>query len=263
MANEFNFASGAESIRIKSAIVDSMLPNAFQSLTTNIARNPAFFESVARQLAASYLPVRGVANISELGEQKQFETDHKGIDIALNIDEDNNGVDTDPSSPTFGYLQNTTIIPNLELTSTFIQRNFFDSSLDIVDTTTIQIPIASVSVSYSNKYVESAPIGFAGSIKEDVGSSNYKVNIEGIFIANYIADDINNPDQNRPTVVDFTTICVRNKEVTVNNDWLENKTLIDLSKCVVKSFTLPNDNSIKNVQRFTLQLESDKLIEIL
>lgn len=264
MANQFIFdqPGGINSLRIKNAIVDSMLPNAFQNLTTNIARNPGFFESVARQLASSYLPVRGVENVDQLGEERWNEIDSNGINISFSIDDQPEPIDSDPLSPSYGFFLNANIIPNLELTSTFIKRNFFDSTQDITDTIVIDIPIASVNVSYSNKFVESSPIGFAGSIKEDVGSSNYKISIEGVFLAKFLGDDAALPDQNRPDVREFVKMCVRNKVITINNDWLENKSLIDLSQCVVKSFALPNDNTMKNIQRFSMQLESDKLILI-
>lgn len=263
MANQFNFNQpvGIDSLRIKNAIVDSMLPNAFQNLTTNIARNPGFFESVARQLASSYLPVRGVENVGQLGEERQFEMDNRGFDFALSI-EDSETIDSDPLSPNYGFFLNANIIPNLQLTSTFIKRNFFDSTQDITDTILIDIPIASINVSYSNKFVESSPIGYAGTIKEDVGSSNYKISIEGVFLAKFLGDEATLPDQNRPDVREFVKMCVRNKVLTINNDWLENKSLVDLSQCVVKSFALPNDNTMKNIQRFSIQLESDKLILI-
>lgn len=264
MANEYNFETGTgiDSLRIKQALIDSMLPNALQNLTTNIARNQGFVESLAKQLAASYLPVKGVNSVGQLGEVRQAQLNQKGADISLSI-ESSPQTNTDPSDPNYGFFNNATIISNLELTSTYTQRNFFDASQDFVDTTTITVPISTIGVSFSNKFVESSPVGYRGTIKERMGSSDYIVNIEGILISNFFGDDVNEPAQNKPFSVDLETIAIRNGFVTVNSPWLEEKTLIDLSNCAVMSYSLPADNTVKNIQRFSLRLKSDKLINIL
>jgi len=264
MANDYNFntSSGIDSLRIKNAIIDSMLPNALQNLTTNIARNQGFAESLAKQLAASYLPLRGVNSIDQAGEARQTQLDRKGADISLSITS-NPQTNTDPSDPNYGLFNNAKIISNLELVSTYTQRNFFDASQDFIDTTTLQVPIATIGVSFSNKFVESSPVGYRGTIKERMGSSDYIVNIEGVLISAFFGDDVNEPAQNKPFSVDLETIAIRNGFVTVNSPWLENKTLIDLSNCAVMSYSLPADNTVKNIQRFSLKLKSDKLINIL
>ncbi len=232
------------SLAIKESIVSGIEGATKQG--TTLLKNPSFYSNIARQLSLAYIPF--------IGSKKQ-EFDKAGNDVSLIISNEDNITES-------GYFKNVDIVPNVQLVSKFTQRNFFDSSLNIESVITIDIPVCTISVNYSNTFVESSPIGYQGSIKEDVGSSNYEVMIQGVFVARYIGDSVLIPEQNQPDLKDFITMCVRNKSVQVNHSYFINKTLIDLSDCVIKSFSLPNDNAMKNVQQFTLTLSSDKLIDI-
>ena len=68
-----------------------------------------------------------------------------------------------------------------------------------------------------------------------------------------------------PDVKEFQLMCMRNKVVTVVSQFIADKTILNdfFQDCVVKNFSLPGDNTSKNLQRFTLTLESDRPLDII
>jgi hypothetical protein len=258
---DYNFRSGEgiDSLRIKNAVIDAQLRNIAENAVQNIARNPSFYESVAAQILSSYLPNVKVA-LDNKGKESQNNIDNKGFDIAIAYDEIKPGLGQAGISDSF--LQGANVIPNIKLVSSYVKRNFFDSSDDVQDTIEIDIPLSSMNISLQKKFVTSTPFGFRGSIKEYAGSSPYQINISGVFVAPQFGDDQDFPEQNRPDVKEFMRLCERPATIDIQSDWVENRTLYDLTQCVVKSYSLPQDLEENNIQRFTMTLESDNLIDI-
>jgi hypothetical protein len=219
-------------------------------LVNNTVLNATFYAAIAQQFAARFLPYNRNGNS---GKIIQDQINNDGKNIALNIS-------NNPTTNVDGYF-NKAIIPNLILTSSYRLRNFFDSTINDQETITLNIPIATISISQTNNYVESMPIGYQGNIQEFVNSSSYKLQIEGLFIAKFVGDDPLVPDQNRPDVTDFVTMCTRNKEFNLLNNWISNKTGINTASCIIKSFSLPADPTMKNIQRFTIEAETNTLIQ--
>ena len=272
MASKHSFPSstqnGLDSLRTKQAIIDSFIPNKINALINGQARNPGFYESVAKVIASSYLPFNPVK--TESGD---------GPSDYIKSKSETNGINTDKKGVSYDFTSEGTILSdkgllggdyhillsNLSLFSEFTQRNFFSKKKEEpTEAIFIDCPIATLSYSYSNKFSESTPVGMQGSVKESMGSSNLKINIEGVFTSRYIGMDPNNPTQNfaglSEDLMNFQKMCVRNKVVSVDSPFIADLTIFnDIFKdCVIKSFTLPGDNSSKNLQRFTLVLESDK-----
>lgn len=230
--------------KIESALVGTLLQQ-----SSNLA-NPYLAYSVATKLAktAIYLAVPYVSTGNILQSKKN-------LDFTIALSESQNKEED-------GRIASNVLIDNFTLKSKYVDRNFFDQTLNVQEEISIPILIGEVNVQYNNNYADSAPIGYAGTIKEWIGSSNYNINISGLFFTKWKGDDVNNPTQNFPDLSDFVKMCVKHKTCSVISDFIQEKTLIDLSECVILSFDLPSDSTEKNIQRFTLTLQSDKLINI-
>lgn len=258
MASNFIFPpgggqTGLDSLRIKNALVDSFLPNKINAIVNNQLKNPSFYESIASALAKGFLLSRG-----EVQQKNSLDIQNKAFNLFPEEQEIFERAD--------GVFNNVLLIPNLSLTSNFTQINFFDTKDNVeTDPISIDIPLCTLSYSYSNKYTESTPVGYNGTIKELVGTSNLSIKIEGVFTSRYLGIDTDKPTQNMPNVRDFQLMCMRNKIVTVDSKFIADNTILNdfFEDCVVKNFSLPGDNTSKNLQRFTLTLESDKPLDII
>ncbi len=246
---------GLDSLQIKQAIVDSFIPSELNSLERQ-ATNINFLSNIARTLATSRLrPFR------------QKEGDEISYEDAFRDQSANSGRNSPENTPNqtglsdenAGLLANTNIIPNLTLRSNYTPIDFFKGRGDDTEEIVIDVPLCSMSYSYSNKYAESTPIGYNGTIKELVGTSNLNITIEGVFIAKYLGNSSEFAQKNMPNMRNFELMCMRNKIVDIDSKFLaENSVLLNYFKsCVVKNFSLPQDNKRKNIQRFTLTLESN------
>lgn len=247
---------GLDSLRVKQALIDSYVASKLNNVVNNQLKNPGFYESIAKSLVSGYLIQRGGSI-----EGIQQETGNRIFSNARNIAEQPQ-IDRGES----GIFDNVLLIPNLQLISNYTQINFFDKNKNFeTDEIIIDIPLCTLSYSYSNKYAESKPVGYNGTIKELVGTSNLTINIEGVFTRRYIGMDELNPTQNMPDLKDFQLMCMRNKITTVVSRFIADKTILNdyFVDCVVKNFSLPGDNTSKNLQRFTLTLESDKPLDII
>ena len=257
--SQYNFPTGGgqegvDSLRIKQALVDSFIPSELNSVVTQV-RNPGFYESVAKVLASSYLPLRA---------------DSEGFSLTVNNNLVDQAIAVGPNgfSNENGALFNSAlVIPNLQLISNFTQINFFNSNDNVVtDEIRIDCPISSMSYSYDNKYSHSSPTGYNGTIKELVGTSNLKITINGVFSARYLGQsETSDASLNMPNMREFQKMCMRNKVVTIDSDFIQRNTILNnfFQDCVIKNFSLPQDTTSKNLQRFTLTLESDKPLDII
>jgi hypothetical protein len=253
---------GLDSLRVKQALIDSYLGSKLNNIVNNQLRNPGFYESVAKVLASSYLPVNGgsIEGNQQINKNKINDKIFNLVDQAIPYSQQGF------SDENQGLFESAVVIPNIQLISNYTQLNFFDSAKNVeTDEIVIDIPLCSMSYSYSNKYKESQPVGYNGTIKELVGTSNLSINIEGVFVARYIGIDKENSTQNMPDLRNFQLMCMRNKIATVSSEFIADKTILNdyFADCVVKNFTLPQDNSSKNIQRFTMRLESDKPLDII
>ncbi len=244
--------TGLDSLRIKRALVDGFLANKINNVVNNQLKNPSFYESVARQLVAGYLPP-----FDDQAESKRKAIEGRSVSLSEAESED--------FITESGLFSSALVIPNLTFISTYEKKNFFNTDDNIrADDIEIDVPLCTMSYSFSNKYVESTPVGYNGTIKELVGSSNISVTIEGVFTARYLGQDPSAPAQNMPNVSDFQKMCMRNRNVTILSDNIASKTALNdfFENMVIKNFSLPGDNTRKNIQRFSLTLETDKNINL-
>ena len=222
MAGEYTFPAsggqdGLDSLRIKNALIDSFLPNKINAIVNNQLKNPSFYESVAKILASSYLPLRG-GSIEGAQDLAKTQLNDKAFELSqTNVTQADNGI-----------FQNVLFIPNLSLISNYTQLNFFNTKDNVqTDEIIIDIPLCTLSYSYSNKYKESNPVGYNGTIKELIGTSNLSIKIEGVFTSRYLGIDVQNITQNMPDVKEFQLMCMRNKVVTVVSQFIADKTILN------------------------------------
>jgi hypothetical protein len=270
MANEYKFPAGGgqeglDSLKIKQALVDSFLPNKLNNIVNNQFKNPRFYENVAKTIAKGLLwPFPRVRDGDKESEYIDVESTINGYKVeSSSRDYDIGGTEFQTDN---GIFQNLLFIPNLSLISNYTQLNFFSTKGNVqTDEIIIDIPLCTLSYSYSNKYKESNPVGYNGTIKELIGTSNLSIKIEGVFTSRYLGVDVQNTTQNMPDVKEFQLMCMRNKVVTVVSQFIADKTILNdfFQDCVVKNFSLPGDNTSKNLQRFTLTLESDRPLDII
>ena len=256
---------GLDSLRIKNAIVDSFLPTKINNIVNNQLKNPGFYETVARALATT-----AIRNEVDRRREKQ-----KGVikyDDAFRDQSFNSGRNSPENTPNQtglsdenkGLLASANIIPNLTLVSNYTPINFFEGRGEPTEEISIDVPLCSISYSYSNKYAESTPIGYNGTIKELMGTSNLSIKIEGVFVGKYLNRANEDVYENMPNMQNFQLMCMRNKIVSVNSLFIQENTILNdyFKDCVIKNFSLPQDNTQKNIQRFSITLESDKPLNI-
>jgi hypothetical protein len=128
-----------------------------------------------------------------------------------------------------------------------------------VSYTTITVPamdfgVVFIDVSQDKNIVMTSVQGRNGTIKEYISDGDYRISIKGILSENAIDYK---PIEKIQKLIKF---CKANKEITTTSDLLRDE--FGITSIVIKSYSLPQEPDMRNIQKFELVCYSDTPYEI-
>ena len=134
--------------------------------------------------------------------------------------------------------------------------SYIDLNGDKIDFEGLDIDAVLLTVSQSKNIVKTAIQGRKGTVKEYVSSGDFSVSITGV-LSNQATPNGNTYPIDEVSA--FVGIMEVPDAIKINSEFLD---LFDIDSLVVENYSLPQEEGVRNQQRFTVSLLSEDPVEL-